>query len=404
MNRKQRVCSGLAYGLLVLTVWLVGAAAAGNVIEVEPGEDYRPLLDELEPGGELVFLPGEHEGHTVLTISGTEDAPITIRGVLDEDGTPPELRVMEPGHNLWRIRGSHLVIRDLGFHAPHAYAIRVDEANDITIENCVFRDCGSGDLSANTGDVHGLRIRECTSIGARRTPYYIGNHQGELDITGFEFERNVIDGSQIEPAPNTVGYAIQLKLNVRAGIIRENYITGALGPGIMVYGVENGEPGDGGRIERNIVVGSRRNPGIIMGAGPAMAVNNLVLGCDSGGVSVFNYNQWDMLDHIRVVGNIAAVNRPYDYSFARPLTNVQAMGNVAWTLPDADAFRNLPEGDDVRNNNSGEASGALEDAVERLQGHVPDHETLGPIWESLGRPPETQNELAALIERLLEDE
>ena len=312
MNTKPYRCSGLACGLLALMVLCVGGGAAGNVIEVEPGEDYRPLLDELEPGGELVFLPGEHEGHTVLTLSGTEDAPITIRGVLDEDGNPPELRVMERGHNLWRIRGDHLVIRDLGFHAPHAYAIRVDEANDITIENCVFRDCGSGDLSANSGDVHGLRIRGCTSIGARRTPYYIGQHQGELDITGFEFERNVIDGSQIEPAPNTVGYAIQLKLNVRAGVIRENYITGALGPGIMVYGVEEGEPEDGSRIERNIVIGSQRNPGIIMGAGPATAINNLVLGCESGGVSVFNYNQWDMLDHIRVEGNIAAVNRPYD--------------------------------------------------------------------------------------------
>lgn len=404
MYMKRRMSARWAGGLMALTVWLVGAVAAGNVIEVEPGEDYRPLLEDLEPGGELVFLPGEHEGHTVLTISGTEEAPITIRGVRDDDGNPPELRVTERGHNLWRIRGNHLVVRDLEFHAPHAYAIRVDEANDITVENCIFRDCGHGDLSANTGDVHGLRIRECTSIGARRTPYYIGDHQGELDITGFEFERNVIDGSQIEPAANTVGYAIELKLNVRAGVIRENYITGALGPGIMVYGVENGEPGDGGRIERNIVVGSRRNPGIIIGAGPAMAVNNLVLGCESGGVSVFNYNQWDMLDHIRVVGNIAALNRPYDYSFARPLTNFQAMGNVAWTLPDADAFRNLPETDDVRNNDSHEVSSVLEDAVERLEGHVPSHETLEPIWESLGRLPDTENELAALIERVLADE
>ncbi len=404
MNRNGRMCSRAAFGLVTLAVLLVGVAAAGNVIEVAPGQDYRPLLDELEPGGELVFLPGEHEGHTVLTISGTEDAPITIRGVLDEDGNPPELRVMERGHNLWRIRGSHLVIRDLGFHAPYAYAIRVDEANDITIENCVFRDCGSGDLSANSGNVHGLRIRGCTSIGARRTPYYIGQHQGELDITGFEFEHNVIDGSQIEPAPNTVGYAIQLKLNVRGGVIRENYITGALGPGIMVYGVEDGEPEDGSRIERNIVLGSRQNPGIIMGAGPATAVNNLVLGCESGGVSVFNYNQWDMLDHIRVEGNIAAVNRPYDYSAARPLTNFQAMDNVAWRLPDADAFRNLPGGDDVRNNDSSEASSALVDAVERLRGRVPNHEALGPIWESLREPPETQDELTALLERLLEDE
>ena len=89
---------------------------------------------------------------------------------------------------------------------------------------------------------------------------------------------------------------------------------------------------------------------------------------------------------------------------ARPLTNFQAVDNVAWTLPDADAFRNLPEGDGVRGNESSEASSALAESVERLQGRVPSHETLRPIWESLGEPPENQDALTALLERLLDAE
>jgi hypothetical protein len=171
----------------------------------------------------------------VVQVSGTPDRPITIRGVIEGDERP-ELRFTGRGHNLWRIAGNHLRIKDLTFHATHAYGIRVERADDVVIENCIFRQCGGGDLSANSAHVHGLRIAGCRFLGSRRTPVYIGNHQGTLNIANFVFEGNVIDGRRIDGG---IGYGIQLKLNVRGGVIRDNYITGTLGPGIMVYGAED---------------------------------------------------------------------------------------------------------------------------------------------------------------------
>lgn len=387
--------------LSIFLLMLMGApAVTGRVIEVAPGDDYRTLLDSLEPGDELVFLPGVHEGAAVLRASGTAADPITIRGRI-EDGRRPEVRFIEAGHNLWWIRASHLRVRDLTLHASHGYAIRIGQADDITIENVHFRDNGGGDISANTGHVHGLRIRDSRFTGTRLTPVYIGNHQGALEITGFVFERNVMNGSSIEPAANTVGYAIQLKQNVRGGIIRDNFITTALGPGIMVYGSEDPEPGDASLIERNIIVGSRENAGLIVGAGPATVRNNIVLGCEAGGIQVFNYNQWNMLEGIEITGNVAAMNRPYDFRLARPLIDFVARGNRAWHASGAAGFRDLPDNSDGLDNSATAAGEPLRDLVDRLPGVTPSHETLNPIWQSLDNPPATQAELTALLAPLI---
>ncbi len=145
--------------------------------EVQPGEDYRPLLNRLQPGDELVFLPGEHEGAAILNLEGQPRRPITLRGRIDADGQRPVVQFTGRGHNLWRLRGQHLVVRDLELHATHAYAIRVERADYVRIENCVFRDCGGGDLSANSAPVHALHVVHCTFTGSRRTPVYIGQHE-----------------------------------------------------------------------------------------------------------------------------------------------------------------------------------------------------------------------------------
>ncbi len=324
---------------MVTAATLACSAAAfgqGRQIPVRPGDDYRAVLRQLRPGDELIFLPGVHERAAMLEINGTAERPITLRGQADPAGRRPVVQFTGKGHNLWRLTGSHVVIRDLELHAAQAYALRVDRADHVRIENCIFRDTGGGCLSANSADVHALHVFRCYFTGSRRSPVYIGRHDGGLKVTDFRFEGNVIDGRQIETGE---GYGIQLKLNVTGSVIRGNWIEQARGPGIMVYGATDDDPALGNLVEGNVVVGSRNNAGILVGAGPAQVRGNLVLGNPHGGIRVYDYNGWDMLRNIDVMENTAAGNGRYDMSFTGRLRNVRAERNVVFGRPGSEGIR-----------------------------------------------------------------
>ena len=381
----------------------VGALAderPASVVEVVAGEDYRAKLAGLRPGDELRFLPGVHEAHAVVQVSGTPDRPITIRGVVDS-GERPELRFTGRGHNLWRIAGSHLRIKDLSFHATHAYGIRVERVDDLTIENCTFRQCGGGDISANSAHVHGLRIAGCRFVGSRRTPVYIGNHPGQLDIANFVFEGNVIDGRHIDGG---IGYGIQLKLNVRGGVIRDNVITGTRGPGIMVYGVQDGAAEDASVIERNVVIGSRNNPGIAIGGGPAVVRNNLVIGCQTGGIGVFDYGGRGLLQSIRIEENGAAMNMGHDLSIRGQLVESTLKANRIWTRQSDPRLPGWDQaGLDVAANRIQRGGQAWQQILGRLKGVVPSDAARNAVSQRLSQAmPQSEEELIALLQALLD--
>lgn len=338
----------IAPWLVVVAAVLACSAAAcgqGRQHAVRPGDDYRATLRRLRPGDELVFLPGVHERAAMLELNGTADRPITLRGRADSAGRRPVVQFTGKAHNLWRLTGSHVIIRDLELHAAHAYALRVDRADHVRIENCVFRDTGGGCLSANTADVHSLHVFRCYFTGSRRSPVYIGRHDGGLTVTDFRFEGNVIDGRQIETGE---GYGIQLKLNVTGSVIRGNWIEQARGPGIMVYGATQDDPALGNLVEGNVVVASRNNAGILVGAGPARVQGNLVLGNPRGGIRVYDYGGWDMLRNIDVMENTAAGNGRYDVSFTGRLRNVRAERNMVFVRPGSEGIRGPS---DVRSRN-----------------------------------------------------
>ncbi|MDY0168970.1 MAG: right-handed parallel beta-helix repeat-containing protein [Thermoguttaceae bacterium] len=324
--------------VVVVAVLACSATARGQGRQhaVRPGDDYVAVLRRLQPGDELVFLPGVHERAAMLELKGTADRPITLRGQADSTGRRPVVQFTGKAHNLWRLTGSHVIIRDLELHAAHAYALRVDRSDHVRIENCVFRDTGGGCLSANTADVHALHVFRCYFTGSRRSPVYIGRHDGGLKVTDFRFEGNVIDGRQIETGE---GYGIQLKLNVTGSVIRGNWIEQARGPGIMVYGATDDDPALGNLVEGNVVVGSRNNAGILVGAGPARVQGNLVLGNPRGGIRVYDYGGWDMLRNIDVMENTAAGNGQYDMSFTGRLRNVRAERNMVFVRPGSEGIR-----------------------------------------------------------------
>lgn len=386
--------STIALALLCATV-AAAQQPSPRSIQVAPGEDYRPLLETLRPGDELVFLPGVHEGAAVLRANGEAGRPITVRGLV-RDGQRPELRFTGGSSNLWEIRASHIVVRDLAFHSARSYAIRIFRAEDVTIENCLFRANGGGDLSANSADVDGLRIRDSRFIGGRRTPVYIGHHDGAIEVTNFVFERNLIDGSAIEG--DGIGYGIQLKLNVRGAVVRNNFISGARGPGIMVYGSEATDAEHANHVIGNVVVGSRRNPAIAVGGGPSFVEKNVVIGNDAGGISVFDYGGRRLLHHVRLAGNIAAANRGFDFSATGSPRDFVASANTAFSAAGSSGFRNIGTGDNLE----AEVSVELLELAGRLRGTLPPEQALRALWPAMAEPPADQARLADLLRALLE--
>lgn len=344
-------------------------AESGRYV-VRPGEDYRPLLNRLEPGDELVFLPGEHEGAAILNLEGQPQRPITLRGHIDAEGQRPVVQFTGRGHNLWRLRGQHVVVRDLELHATHAYAIRVDRADHVRIENCVFRDCGGGDLSANSANVHALHIVNCTFTGSRRTPVYIGQHEGQLRITDFRFEGNRIDGRRIEGG---IGYGIQLKLNVTGGLIRGNWIVGTRGPGIMVYGARQEDPEVANVVESNVVLAARNNPGIVVGGGPARVTGNLVIGNPQGGIAVIDYGGRDLLWGVQIRENTAVANGAFDLSLRGNVREGQFEDNRILARPGAPGMRGPQTAVDRQRVES--ADEALQQRIARLVEREPPRQT-----------------------------
>ena len=88
-------------------------------------------------------------------------------------------------------------------------------------------------------------------------------------------ERNLIDGVTTPYDANAIGYGVQIKLNSFA-TIRDNSIYRTKGPGIMVYGSNQG--GQASLLEGNYVEGSMQEGGIVIGGGPAVVRNNILVG------------------------------------------------------------------------------------------------------------------------------
>ncbi len=362
--------------------------------EVRPGQDYRTLLNRLQPGDELVFLPGEHEGAAILDLQGQPGRPITLRGQVGARGRRPVVQFTGRGQNLWRLRGRHLVVRDLELHATHAYAIRVDRAEHVRIEHCTFRDCGGGDLSANSADVHALHVVHCTFTGSRRTPVYIGHHDGRLQITDFRFEGNRIDGRRIEGG---IGYGIQLKLNVTGGQIRGNWISGTRGPGIMVYGARQDDPDLANVVEGNVVLAARNNPGIVVGGGPARIRGNLVADNPQGGIAVIDYGGRDLLGGIQIHENTLVANGSFDLSFRGNLRELRAEQNRIVARPG---------GPGIRGPQSVLGRHPVEPAGEALRQRITRLRDTEPVLRSeplLPPGPLDAAELNAWLDRWLED-
>ncbi len=397
---------GIFLGVVLAISFVSGQDTNDSKIwEVFPGDNYRAIYSQLKPGDQLVFHEGTYSGSagTIVT-SGTPEKPIIIRGYGNGEERPI-LFLESSGANLLQIRASHIVLEFLEFQSKYTYAIRIGSSGagnkfeNITVKNCLFYESGGGDISANvSAEYDNIHILNNYFIASKKTPLYIGVHDGKAQVTNFIFRGNVIDGTKIF-GEDIIGYGIQLKLNVTGGIIENNYITGTKGPGIMVYGSEDADPVNANIVRNNIVVGSRNSAGIVVGGGPSVITNNVTFGCN-GGITVQNYGGRNLLRNIILNNNTAVLDRNHGISMGN-MSAISAQNNMVITSNSLNAYKNNPN--PGINNLVVDASEELKTITQgELLNVMPAVNNLEEIWQHIVSGPLNQANIIELAELILE--
>ncbi len=173
-------------------------------------DNYLARLRALEPGGNLLLMPGEYkDGLPVRHLCGTAQAPIVIRG---PDSEPRAVFVARPGHNTVSIlNSSYVTIRDLDLDGRNLPVDGVkceghaDWAHHITLDG--LRIWGHGNNQHIAGistkcPAWGWVIRN-NVIERAGTGLYLGNSDGRAPFIAGLIEHNLIVG--------TIGYNVQIK-------------------------------------------------------------------------------------------------------------------------------------------------------------------------------------------------
>jgi hypothetical protein len=279
-------------------------AQAREIREIGPEADLCATINSLEPGGELVLRPGEYPGGCTVRQGGLPGMPTLIRAKDMENR--PRILGAERHSNIFTLRADHLTFRglDLGPSRWNEDGFRIHSRGGITIERCRFTGLGGIAVVATHSSVHGLVVRGNVITGSESTGMYFGCHDGDAcAISGLVVEGNQING--VRARDPEVGYGLQVKLN-SVGVIRDNVIVDTKGPGIMVYGSRM--PDRVSLVERNVVMGSLRSSGIVVGGGPVIVRNNVVIGNREAGIGLEDYGRRGLLRGVIVVHNTAYGN------------------------------------------------------------------------------------------------
>jgi hypothetical protein len=278
---------------------LLASSSPAAGLEIGPEADLCAALSQVQPGEELLLLPGEYRGGCVVRRGGIPGAPVVIRAA-DPDRRP---HLTRPGQavNMLEIRASDITIRDLEFGptVSGADGVRIIVGDRVTVQDCHFRQMGGIAVVANHTSVRGLTVRRNVITDSNATGMYFGCHDGvSCTIAGLQVEGNYIRGVRA-PDPE-IGYGVEVKLN-SAGLIRDNIILDTKGPGIMVYGSRDLLTAS--VVERNFVRGSRTSSGIVVGGGPVVARNNVSGWNAQAGIALENYGRRELLRGILLAHN-----------------------------------------------------------------------------------------------------
>ncbi len=292
--RAIHLCTFLTLALLT--------TQRSNQKRVTPDLPWCSIVNQAQPGSEIVFAPGAYSEPCSIRASGTAAAGIVIRSENDSSNARARLTYAGATSNVLQVFGSYLTIRGFEFrpNSDAVISLRImGGAQSLTVERNVFGGFGNVALSANSGSTANLVIRDNMFLDLENTAVYVGCHDGSCVSTNLLFERNFIRGVRASD-PNSVGYGIEVKLN-SWGLVRDNTIVNTKGPPIMTYGLQQGDQAS--TIEGNYVEGSREEGGIVIGGGPAIVRNNIAVNNAYGGISAQDYNRRHLQRNVWIVHN-----------------------------------------------------------------------------------------------------
>jgi hypothetical protein len=272
---------------------------------VGPTEAWCSAINSAAPGTEVILLAGSYTSPCGITAVGTATAPVVVRSQNEAAGSRATFAYAGSTANVIEFRdAAYVVLRGVTFAPTQAGvdAIRIRRANDVVIEGNEFAAIGGISVAANDNNTQRITVRQNTFTDLQTTGLYFGCHDGAAcHATDILIEGNLIDGVT---SPG-VGYGIEVKLNSWA-TVRGNTILRTQGPGVMVYGSNRGDPAS--VVEQNYIEGSLTEGGVVVGGGPAIVRNNVLVGNAYGGVSAQDYNGRNLQAAVWIVHNTVLDN------------------------------------------------------------------------------------------------
>src|SRR5438094_6751983 len=187
----RMVAMSAAVFLALSLLWSAQIAAR----EIGPESNLCAEINALPAGEELVLAPGDYEGPCAIRRGGEPGVPIVIRAA--DLARRPRILYSGSTTNVFEVRASHVTIRGLEFGPTHpdADAIRIFNANGVTIEDCHFNQLGALAVVPNHASVRGPVVRRNVIRNSLATALYFGCHDGNgCSITGLVREGNFVDG------------------------------------------------------------------------------------------------------------------------------------------------------------------------------------------------------------------
>ena len=108
----------------------VGSASARQHL-VSPGQDWQQLAAQLQPGDQIILMPGIHRTATLDRLTGSRRRPITIRGL---DPKQPSI-INASRYGLVLHRPQHVVIENLKIIGATISGLVIDDLDTTTVRN-----------------------------------------------------------------------------------------------------------------------------------------------------------------------------------------------------------------------------------------------------------------------------
>ena len=296
----QSIIDGRALAVVVLVVCIMPMARArAATIEIGPADNFRAVIQGLDPGDTLVLGGGTYtlSSYFAITLQGTSALPIVIRAKADEH---PVIEYAGNAQNIVNIVNSRFLTLEGIEFTGGSRGLRFTGGSDITVRNCHMHHTGDNAISANDAGNDYARFQfihnEIDHTGGTGEAFYLGCNNDGCQFHDSLIANNYIhdlDGSSVSQ-----GDGIEIKQGSYANIVRDNVIHGTRYPGITLYDTHgNGDPNI---IERNLVWSSEDN-GIQVTA-DAIVRNNIVLGAAANAIAS-NTVQGGSASNLTIVNN-----------------------------------------------------------------------------------------------------